>query len=106
MQALQPLRIVDIALSSGHHTRLAGVGHNHVDAAVAKHFIHRHPIDARGLHRHSLDAYRDKPVRHLLNAAGEPLKGTYRRPAQLEPNRDNMKPRPDIDDCCAIVKNG
>ena len=57
VQALQPLRIVDVALAPGYGSGFAGVGNDDFYAAILQHFVHRHPVHPSGFQRHRLDTH-------------------------------------------------
>jgi hypothetical protein len=56
VQALQPLRIIDIALAARHCSGLARIGHDHFNTTGLEDLVGRNPVHAGRLHRHGLDS--------------------------------------------------
>jgi hypothetical protein len=54
------------------------VHQEHFDSAGFEDFIERYPVNARGLHRHRLNAPLFQPVRHANQIRRETIETTYR----------------------------
>jgi hypothetical protein len=97
VQPLKPLRVVDIALSAGNSTRLAGIGKNDFKSAGLQYLVCGHPVDAGRFHRDRPRTSRDQPVGHALQIAGKRLEGLNWLIAQVRTDGNNMEPRTDVD---------
>ena len=71
MKPLQPLRIADIRLASGHVLGIARIDDKHSKAAGVEEFKNRNPVDAGRLHNDCLDATFCKPIHQSMQIGCE-----------------------------------
>ena len=62
MKPLQPLRVADIGLASGHVLGIARIDEEHSKATGVEEFEYRNPVDAGQFHNDCLDATFCKPI--------------------------------------------
>jgi hypothetical protein len=96
VQALQPLRVVDIALAARNSLALARVGQDDRQATILQDLVDRDPIHAGRFHRHGLDSRRHEPVGHAFDIGREALERLHRRVAQFGWNGGDLYSRPNV----------
>ena len=62
MEPLQPLRIADVGLASGHVLGIARIDKEHIKASGIEEFEDRNPVHAGRLHNDRLNATFLKPI--------------------------------------------
>ncbi|MCY1383433.1 hypothetical protein D9M69_715580 [compost metagenome] len=105
MQALDPLRIVDVGLAPGHRAGIAGIGQDDLQPATLQNLVDRNPIHPGRLHRHRGDSEANQPGRHLFQVSRESLEGPHRFLGEVDRHRDHMEARTDIDAGCTIMND-
>jgi len=71
MQLLEPLRIIDIGLPSGHRLHIPRIDQQDLKPARFEQLEDRNPIDPGGLHRDRGDANRRQPLGQALQIPAE-----------------------------------
>ena len=71
MKPLQPLRIADIGLASGHVLGIARIDDEHSKTTGVEEFENRNPVDAGQLHNDCLDATFCKPIHQSMQIGCE-----------------------------------
>lgn len=97
VQLLQPLAVLDVALSRGDVLDVARVDEPHLESASLQDLEQGDPVDAGGLHRHRVDAAALEPVGELMEVGGEAAKAAHRLRITVLGYGDVVLLRADVD---------
>ncbi|MCY1528338.1 hypothetical protein D9M68_634390 [compost metagenome] len=97
MQALDPLRVVDVGLAPRNGAGVARIGQHHVQTVTLENLVDRNPIHPGRLHRHRGDSQLDQPIGHALQVGGKRLEGLHRLFGEIDGHCHHMEARTDVD---------
>jgi len=71
VEILDPLSIGDVALSARNVLEVIRIDQENFDTAGLQDLVHRNPVHAGGLHRHSANAAALEPIGKLVEISGK-----------------------------------
>ena len=103
VEALEPLAVGDVALSSGHVLHMAGIHELYLESVLFEDLEGRDPVDPRRLHGDRSDSAFFQPPRHSVEVGREAAEGPYRVLVPVVRHSHPMFFRTDVDARSIIV---
>lgn len=97
MKTLQPLRIADVGLASGHVLGVARIDKEHGKSTGIEKFENWNPVDAGRFHNDCLDTTFLKPIYQSMQIGREGTEAAHWLRRAIRPYRSHVHSRPDID---------
>ena len=97
MELLQPLCVVNVGLAPGDILDVTGIHEQHLEALRLEDLEHRHPVDARRLHRDGRDADGLEPVGERVQITGEAAERPNGIRIAVRRHRHDMKRRTHVE---------
>src|SRR5665647_3511729 len=97
MKTLQPLRIADVGLASGHVLGIARIDKEHSKSTGIEKLENWNPVDAGRFHNDCLDATFLKPIYQPMQIGREGTEAAHRLRRAICPYGSHVHSRPDVD---------
>src|SRR5690606_25066463 len=103
MQALNPLRVINVGLATRTGSSIAGVGQYDVQTVAFQNFVDGNPVHPRGLHCYGSNPDIGQPLSHALKVSCERSERSHRLLSKVGWDRHNMEARSDIYAGCVVI---